>query len=87
MRFFTYTLTAGSLNISAEDGAMFLSLQTDAAGACTVQGNIPFKGIPSSAVTISAGSGLNIVASSPQSPLDGITITYSSGNIDVLIGF
>lgn len=87
MRFWTYTLTTGSITIDSVDGAMFLSLQADATGACTVQGNIPFKGIPASAVTLSAGDGMNISALSPQSPIDGITITWVSGNVDVLIGF
>lgn len=87
MRFWTYTLTSGSIQINATDGAMFLSLQADAIGGCTVQGNIPFKGIPAAAVTVATGNGMNISALSPQSPIDGITITWVSGNVDVLIGF
>ena len=88
MRFWTYTLTSGSLTISATDGAMFVSIQCDnSTGACTVQGNIPFKGVNPTAVPLGAGQGVNISALSPASPLDGITITWSAGNIDILVGF
>lgn len=88
MRFWTYTLSSGSLTISALDGAMFVSLQCDStSGSCTVNGNIPFKGLNSSSVTLSAGNGINISALSPQSPLDGITITWISGSVDIIVGF
>jgi len=88
MKFWTYTLSSGSLTINAVDGAMFLSLQTDStSGQCTVQGNIPFKGLNTQAVSITAGQGLNLAALSPSSPLDGITITWVAGNIDIVVGF
>jgi|GEM_PF-1623064 len=88
MRFWTYTLSSGSLTISAIDGANFLSLQTDStSGQCTVLGGIPFKGLNPQAVSITAGQGVNFAALSPASPLDGITITWVSGNIDIIIGF
>lgn len=87
MRFWTYTLSSGSLTINAVDGAMFLSLQTSSTGSCNVTGNIPFKGLPASDVGISAGNGINLSALSPQSPLDGITITWVSGSVDIVIGF
>jgi hypothetical protein len=54
---------------------------------CTVNGNIPFKGLPSQAVTLGSGEGINISALSPASPLDGITITHVAGNVDLLVGF
>jgi len=89
MRVFTYTLTsAGSIEINQLDGVMFLSVQSGAStGSCTVLGNLPFKNLTPSTVTLSAGQGINISALSPASPLDGITITYGSGQVDVLIGF
>ena len=88
MRFFTTTLTSGSLTIGSVDGAMFVSIQNDSTtGSCTVAGNIPFKGVNPSAVTLTAGQGVNISALSPASPLDGITITWVAGNVDVLVGF
>ncbi len=88
MQFWTYTLSSGSLVISAADGATFLSLQADStSGNCTVQGNIPFKGLNTQAVSITPGQGVNLAASSSQSPLDGITITWVAGNIDIVVGF
>jgi hypothetical protein len=88
MRFWTYTLSSGSLLIDFNDGAMFLSLQNDStSGQCTVQGNIPFKGLNTQAISITAGQGLNLAALSPASPLDGITITWVAGNIDIVVGF
>jgi hypothetical protein len=88
MRFWTYTLTSGSIAINEINGAMFVSVQCDVVSAsCQVVGSIPFKNILPTAVTLTAGQGINISALSPASPLDGITITWVSGNIDILIGF
>ena len=88
MRFWTQTITSGSIYIDFNDGAMFVSIITDPnGGVCEVNGNIPFKGFPSQAVTLSSGEGTNISALSPASPLDGITITHISGNVDLLVGF
>ena len=88
MRFWTQTITSGSLTIDFNDGAMFISIITDPnSGVCTVNGNIPFKGLPSQAVTLGSGEGINISALSPASPLDGITITHVAGNVDLLVGF
>jgi hypothetical protein len=88
MRFWTYTLTSGSISINQIDGAMFVSVQCDIVSAsCRVVGSIPFKNLLPTAVTLSSGQGINISALSPASPLDGITITWVSGNIDILIGF
>jgi len=81
-------LTSGSLVINASDGASFVSVQSDStSGSCSVLGNIPFKGVSPNAVTLTAGQGANFSASSPQSPLDGITITWIAGTIDVIVGF
>lgn len=87
MRFFTRTLTSGSLSIAITDGAMFVSVQCDSStGSATILGNLPFKGQSPTAVTLTAGQGVNISALSPASPLDGITITWVAGSVDVLIG-
>ena len=88
MRFWTQTLSSGSLVISITDGAMFLSVKADSTlGSCTVTGNIPFKGVNANPVTLTSGDGMNISALSPQSTIDGITITWLSGTVDVFIGF
>jgi hypothetical protein len=88
MRYWTYSLTSGSLVINAVDGASFVSAQCDSStGSCSVLGNIPFKGVNPNAVTLTAGQGVNLSSSSPQSPLDGITITWVAGTIDIVVGF
>jgi len=86
MRVFTYTLTSGSITISQTDGVMFLSVQCATSSSCTVLGNLPFKNLTPATVTLSAGQGINLNAITPVSPLDGITITWASGSVDVLIG-
>jgi hypothetical protein len=89
MRFFTTTLTSSSqLTINLNDGVMFLSVKTDSvSGSATISGNFPFKGINSSPTPLSAGDGANMSALSPQSPLDGITIQWVGGNVDIILGF
>ena len=88
MQFWTYTLTSGSLTINTADGAMFVSIKCDStSGACSVLGSIPFKGLSPNACDLGTGEGVNISALSPQSPLDGITITWLGGSVDILIGF
>jgi hypothetical protein len=87
MRFFTFSLTSGTLSISQNDGAMFLSVQCSDSSSCTIAGNQPFKTLTSTAVTLGASQGINLSAVSPASPLDGITVTWISGSIDILVGF
>lgn len=88
MRFWTFTLTTGSVTIDSIDSVMFISVQCDAvSGSCSVLGANPFKGVAPNAVTLSAGQGVNVSALSPASTLDGLTITHIAGNVDILIGF
>ena len=88
MRVFTYTLSSSStININQTDGVMFLSVQCSTTGSCTVLGNLPFKNLTPATVTLSAGQGINLSALTPVSTLDGITITWLSGSVDILIGF
>ena len=89
MRFFTTTLTSSSsLNIDFNDGVMFLSVKADSiSGSATISGNFPFKGINSSPTPLGAGDGANMSALSPASPLDGITITWVGGKVDIMLGF
>jgi hypothetical protein len=87
MKFWTYTLSSGSLSINSADGAMFVSIQTSSAGGCNVTGGIAFKELPSNPVSLSAGGGVNFSAKSPASPLDGLTIDWVAGTVDVVIGF
>jgi len=85
MRYFTYTLTTGTLVINQADGVSFLSVQCGASDSCTILGNLSFKGLSSNAVTIGNNSGISL-SGTATSRLDGITITQVSGNVDILIG-
>ena len=87
MKFYTKTLTTGSLIISTTDGAMMISVQPAAGAVCTFQGGIPFQQQNPTPITLSNLQVLNVSALSPASPLDGIEITQVSGNIDIIIGF
>jgi hypothetical protein len=87
MKFYTTTLTTGSLVISTVDGAMMLSVQPSAGAVCTFQGGLPFQQQNSTPITLSNSQVLTVAASSSQSPLDGITITQTTGDIDIIIGF
>lgn len=87
MTFWTQTLSSGSITINASDYAYFVSIQANTSSSCTVLGGIPFQGVNPSAVNIAAGEGINLSAPSNFSPLSGITITWVSGTIDVVVGF
>ena len=80
-------LSSGSLVLNREDGAQVVSIQSRANGQCLFTGNLPFKGVLPTPVALSAGDVFNYAASSPASPLDGITITNVSGDVDIVIGF
>lgn len=87
MRYFTKELASGVLSINAVDGVQIISIQANLTSSCTIAGNFPFQGNPSTAITLSNGEGLTISANVPSSPIDGVTITWVSGTIDVVLGF
>jgi hypothetical protein len=87
MQIFTTTLSSGSLTLLREDGAQVISIQARTNGQCLFTGNLPFKGVLPTPVTLAAGNVFNYAASSPSSPLDGIVITHVSGDIDIVVGF
>jgi hypothetical protein len=74
---FTYTLTSNSLAISKADNAVSVSVLVKS-GSVNFLGNLSFAGIASTSVTWSAGQGVTLMGS-VSNPLDGITITASSG--------
>ena len=87
LKIHTRTLTTGqSLTLSAIDGAMMVSIQVAAVGSATYEGGISFAGQASTALSISNGQVVTVGALSPASPLDGITITSVSGDVDILVG-
>jgi hypothetical protein len=87
MKFFTTTLTSGTFTVSAAQGASLLSVQPQDLSSCTILGGIPFNGLQPSAITISNSNALTLSSASPNSPLDGITITWLGGTVDIIIGY
>lgn len=86
MRIYTKTLSSGTLTIVAADGVTQISIQANASSSATVIGNFPFQGAASTNITLNDGQSLTLVTPS-NSPLDGMTVTWIGGTIDVLIGF
>jgi hypothetical protein len=87
MQIYTTTLTTGTLTLNRVDGAQVISIQARGSGQCLFTGNLPFKGVMPTPVALSGGAVFNYAASNPSSPLDGITITHVSGDIDIVVGF
>lgn len=86
MTFYTTTLSSGSLEILTADGAQMISIEPNSSSSCTVLGSLPFKGLSPNAITLDANQVLTISAQSPSSPLNGITVTWISGTIDIIVG-
>jgi hypothetical protein len=74
---FTYTLTNASLAISKAENAVSISVLVKS-GSVNFLGNLSFAGIASTSVTWSAGQGVTLMGS-VSNPLDGLTITASTG--------
>jgi len=87
MTFFTKTLTEGTFIVTAAEGASMISVQPQTSSTCTFIGSGTYNGENSSSITLSNNNSLTISSSSPTSPLNGITITWVAGNIDIIVGF
>lgn len=87
MRIFTYGLTSGELKLNNEDGVAFISIEPSANSTCTLTGNMTFKGMTSTPIVLFETAVVNYRAFSPSSPLKGITVTWVSGTINLIIGF
>lgn len=85
MRVHTREMSSGTINISYTDEVLQLSIQANSDSSCTVLGNFTFQGVASTAVTLSNGEGITLTAASANSPLDGLTISWLSGTVDVVI--
>ena len=86
MRFFTKTLSSGTFVVSASKGATMISIQTNTSSSCDIIGGTTYNGEQSTAFTISNGQGLTLGVENGSNPLDGLTITWVSGTIDIIIG-
>ncbi len=88
MKTFTFSLnSAGSMVFNKADGALIVSVLPAQGGSYTALGGIPFKGLDSQPITLANGQGTVIAASSPASPIDGWTITWVSGVVNIIVGF
>lgn len=86
MRYWTQTLSAGSITINATDGVTALTIQANSSSSCQILGNLTFKGLSSNNVILENGESWTST-SAANSPIDGLTITWVSGTIDLLIEF
>jgi len=87
MQFYSTTLNNGDVfTISRADGAQMVSIEPNTSSSATFLGNLPFKGQSPTAVALDANQILTITSSTPTSPLDGITITCTSGTVDIIVG-
>jgi hypothetical protein len=83
-RFYTKTKTT-AFTITSADGVTRMSLDV-VSGTCDIEGNFAFQGDASGPVTLSAGKTGLVTALSPDTPIDGVTVT-PSGTINVLMSF
>jgi len=87
VQIYTTTLSAGVLQLNRQDGAMMISIQPASGAECIFTGSMPFKGELPTPIALNNQQVFNLSASTSSSPLDGITITWVSGNIDIVVGF
>jgi hypothetical protein len=86
MQIFTNTINSGdTFVITANLTVSQLSLVSNPSSEGTILGDFTIGGVPSSPVTLSAGQGITLTSTSPQSPLQGITIECTSGSMDLVL--
>ena len=86
MQIFTYTIVASEVfEITSNLTVSQLSLVTNPASEGTILGNFTIGNKTSAPVTLSAGQGITLTSTSPQSPLQGITIECTSGTMDLVL--
>jgi len=86
MRLFTKELNSGSITINQTDGVTAFTVQANSSSSCNITGNISFQGMSSGNLLLENGESFT-QTSTPNSPIDGVTITWVSGTIDLLITF
>jgi len=83
-RLHTQVLSSGSITIDYQDGVTSLTIQANANSACTITGNLPFKGVNSNPIILENGESYT-QQTATNTPLDGITIEWVSGTVDITI--
>lgn len=86
MKFYTKALTSGTFTISAAQNVLSLSIKTSSSGSCSFAGDGTFNEQASETQTFGANDGITLGTDNPMSPLDGITITWISGTVNIIIG-
>lgn len=88
MKFYTANLTSGqSITLAAADNVMQFTFKVASSSSGTFKGNGTFQGSSVNATqSLAAGDGFSAVATNPMSPIEGITLTCTSGTIIVTIG-
>ena len=84
---FTKSITTSyTETLTAADGVAAISVQAaTAGGSVTVLGNLPFSGSAPSAITLSDGEGITLTSPNFATPISGLTITWVSGTVNLLI--
>lgn len=86
MQIHTRTLNAGdTLTITKSLGVYSLSYLVNDSSSGTIIGNLSINGVASTSVVQSANQGATFTATSPVSPLEGITLNCVSGTMDVVL--
>jgi hypothetical protein len=86
MQIFTQTLNNGdTFLVTASLTVSQLSLVANPSSEGTILGDFTIGGVTSTPVTLSAGQGITLTSTSPQSPLQGITIECTSGSMDLVL--
>lgn len=75
---FTYTLSGGSLTITASDNVLRLTVLCKQ-GSVTFLGSANFQGISPNVITFTQNQGVTISAPSTSVPIDGVTINAATG--------
>jgi hypothetical protein len=85
---FSYSLTNGSMSISAFQNVQKVSILTKQ-GVSTFIGNSTFNGLASQTVTFAVGQGITLSALNAGSPLDGVIIGAPTGSdvVDIVISY
>jgi hypothetical protein len=86
MQIFTQTLNNGdTFIVTASLTVSQLSLVANPSSEGTILGDFTIGDVTSTPVTLSAGQGITLTSTSPQSPLQGITIECTSGSMDLVL--
>lgn len=86
MQIFTHTINSGeTFLITSNLGVVQLSVVSNPSSSGTILGDFTVGSTPSAPVTLSAGQGITLTSTSPQSPLQGITLYCTTGTMDLVL--